>query len=337
MLDKDFKAIIENIKNEIYRTQISIMSDANKRLIELYYNVGKFVSENASWGSKFIDSLEREIKIDFPNIKGFSARNIRNMQKFYEEYSEDEIWQLPVAKLPWTHNNVLISKVKDKNIRMWYLEKAIEENWSKVILEHQIDSDLYGRQAMVEKSNNFFRELPTPHSDLANDLQKDPYIFDLPFLKDKYLETELENALVERIKDTLLELGKGFSFVGNQYKVTDGETDYFIDMLFYHLELRCYIVVELKTEKFKPEYTGQLAFYMSAIDNTLRKEVDNPTIGLLLCKEKNKLSVEWALDKINAPIGVSGYEIKKILPKEMLDSLPTEEELNLHIDIDEME
>ena len=313
------------------------MSDANKRLIELYYNVGKFVSENNSWGSKFTESLEREIKLDFPNIKGFSARNIRRMKLFYEEYKDDEIWTPLVSKLPWTHNNLLISKVKDKNIRKWYFQKAIEESWSKTVLDHQIDLKLYERQAMLEKNNNFNQQLIAPHSDLANELQRDPYIFNLPLLKDKYVEIELENALVERIKDTLLELGKGFSFVGNQYKVTDGETDYFIDMLFYHLDLRCYIVVELKTEKFKPEYTGQLSFYMTAIDKILKKDVDNPTIGLLLCKEKNKISVEWALDKVNAPIGVSSYEITKMLPQEVVNSLPTEEELNLHIDIDEDE
>jgi len=335
MLEKDFKTIVENIKNEIYKTQVSIMSDANKHLIELYYNVGRYVSENSSWGSKFIVNLEREIKLDFPNLKGFSARNLKRMKRFYAEYKDFEKVPPAVAQLPWTHNVILFEKIKDIEQRLWYINEAVNGHWSKVVLSHQIDMCLYERKLNTEKNNNFENKLLAPHSDLANDMQKDPYIFNLPLLKEKYIEAELEDALVNRIKDTLLELGRGFSFVGNQYKITDGETDYFIDLLFYHLDLRCYIVVELKTRKFKPEYTGQLSFYMAAIDNTLKKDIDNPTIGLLLCKEKNKLSIEWALEKINAPIGVSSYEITKVFPKELLENLPTEEDINLHIDIKE--
>lgn len=287
--------------------------------------------ENSTWGDKFIENLERELKLDFPNIKGFSSRNLGRMKKFYMKYREDEILPPAVAKLPWTHNNILIDKVKDKTARLWYANEAANNNWSKVVLSHQIDMQLYERQTLENKLNNFENTLVSTQSDLANDLQKDPYIFNLPFLKEKYVEAELERALVERMKDTLLELGKGFGFLGSQYKITDGENDYFIDMLFYHVDLNCYIVVELKTKSFKPEYTGQLAFYMSAIDKTKKKDTDNPTIGLLLCKEKNKISVEWALDKINAPIGVSSYEISKVLPKDMIDKLPTEEDINLHI------
>lgn len=333
MLEKQFKEIVQQIKNEIRKTQVSILSDANKRVLDLYYYVGKYVSENAVWGTKFIANLEREIKMDFPGIKGFSSRNIRDMRRFYEEYKDDENWQLLAVKLPWSHNIELISKFKDKEKRKWYFERAVEENWSLTVLEHQIELKLYERQKDVKKSNNFEAQLISPHSDLANDLQKDPYIFNLPLLKEKFVELDLENALITRIRETLLELGKGFSFVGNQYEVTDGENDYYIDMLFYHLKLRCYIVVELKTEKFKPEFTGKLSFYMTAIDKILKKEVDNPTIGLLLCKDKNRISVEWALEKINAPIGVSSYEITREITSKLQDSLPTEEEINIHINL----
>ena len=246
----------------------------------------------------------------------------------------DEIWQPLVAKLPFTHNNILISKIKDKNIRKWYLEKAISENWSKIILEHQIDLKLYERQEKTEKLNNFDNQLVEPHSDLAKDLQKDPFIFNLPLLKEKYIEAELENALVDRIKATLLELGKGFSFVGNQYKITVGNKDYYIDLLFYHLKLRRYVVVELKVGCFNPGHVGKLNFYLSVVDDMIKTEQDSPTIGLILCQEKDRFTVEYALKDINKPIGVSSYEVTKILPKEVLDNLPTEEDINLHIDIE---
>lgn len=335
MLEKDFKSTIINIKQEIEKTQIMIMSDANKRLIELYFKLGRIIYENSTWGNKFIEELAKELKIDFPNIKGFSERNLKRMKKFYTEYKEYEIVPMALAQLPWSHNIMLIDKIKDKKIREWYRNEAINNNWSVIVLEHQIDTRLYDRQTIADKDNNFKNTLINPQSDLANDLQKDPYIFNLPLLKKKYIETELENALVERIKDVLLELGTGFSFVGNQYKITVGEEDYFIDMLFYHLKLRCYIVVELKNTKFKPEYAGKLNFYLSAVDDMLTNEFDNPSIGIILCKSKNKFEVEYSLKDINKPIGVSSYEISKVLPKEIIDSLPTEEDINLHIDIEE--
>jgi len=258
------------------------------------------------------------------------------MKKFYIEYQENEIVPMALAQLPWSHNMLLIEKLNDKKIREWYRNEAVNGNWSFVVLDHQIDLQLYERQAIDDKSNNFKNTLVEPQSDLANDLQKDPYIFNLPLLKKKYVETEIENAMVERIKDVLLELGQGFSFVGSQYKITVDNEDFFIDMLFYHLKLRCFIVVELKAALFKPEYAGKLNFYLSAVDELIKNEQDNPTIGLILCKGKNKFTVDYTLKNINSPIGVSSYEITKALPKEVLDNLPTEEDINLHIDIDEI-
>ena len=335
MLDKDFKRVIATIRDEIIETQVYIMSDANKRLINLYFRLGKIIYENSKWGNKFIKELETELKLDFPNSKGFSARNLSRMKKFYMEYKEEEILPPAVAKLPWTHNNILIDKVKDKEKRLWYANEAANNNWSKVVLSHQIDMNLYERKALTNKENNFKNTLIEPQSDLANDLQKDPYIFNLPLLKEKYVEKELEESMVERIKDVLLELGEGFSFVGNQYKITVGDNDYFIDMLFYHLKLHCYIAAELKAVSFKPEFIGQLNFYLTAIDEQIKDERDFPSIGLLLCKEKDRLTVEYSLKNVSKPIGVSSYEISKYMPKDIIDKLPTEEDINLHIDIDE--
>ena len=334
MLEKDFKETIVNIKNEIINTQTQILSDANSRLINLYFKLGKIINDNSKWGDKFIETLEVELKLDFPNIKGFSARNLRRMKRFYLEYQDEEILPPAVAKLPWTHNIMLIEKIKDKNIRFWYANEAANGNWSKVVLDHQIDMKLYERKALPDKKNNFKNTLIEPQSDLANDLQKDPYIFNLPLLKEKYVEKELEESMVERIRDVLLEFGNGFSFIGNQYKLTVGDSDYFIDMLFYHLKLHCYIVVELKAVPFKPEFIGQLNFYLTALDEQVKDNLDAPSIGLLLCKSKDKLTVEYSLKGVDKPIGVSSYEISKYLPKNLEELLPTEEDINIHIDLE---
>lgn len=219
MLEENLKNTIMNIKKEIMETQISIMSDANKRLINLYFKLGKIINESSKWGDKFIETLEKEIKLDFPNVSGFSSRNLRRMKKFYIEYKDEEKLPPAVAKLPWTHNMILIEKIKNKNKRFWYANEAIYNNWSKTVLEHQIDMNLYERKVTVKKENNFKETLIKPQSDLANELQKDPYIFSLPLLKEKYMEKELENSMIERIRDVLLELGNGFSFIGNQYKI----------------------------------------------------------------------------------------------------------------------
>lgn len=209
MLENDFKEIIKNIKNEIYKTQTLIMSDANKRLLDLYFYIGKVVNEKSSWGNKFIESLSTEMKIEFPNIKGFSVRNIKNMKKFYAEISSDEKVQMASAQIPWSHNMLILDKVKNIDERLWYMQKCVENGWSVDVLEIQINTKLYERQGKAIKDNNFKDKLLSPLSDMANSMQKDPYIFNLPLLKEKYVETELENALVERIKDTLIELRKG--------------------------------------------------------------------------------------------------------------------------------
>ena len=332
MIEKDFKMIIANMKKEIINTQIKTIQEVNSNLIKLYFRFGKIVSENKVYGNNFTKQVSTELKLTFPSMKGFSERNIRAMRLFYEEYKDDESWQQLVAKLPWGHNILLIEKIKDKSLRKIYAENTIKNGWSRSVLSIQIESHFHKR--IGGTNNNLSALLPPNDSDLVNNTFKDPYIFDFITLHQNYKEKELEEALLDKIRDVLLELGKGFSFVGNQYKISVDGNDYYIDLLFYHLELRCYIVVELKVNKFKPEYTGQLGFYVTAIDETLRTKNDNPTIGLLLCKDKDRLSVDWSLKSTNVPIGVSSFKVKNIIPKNILDKLPTEEDLNMHINLD---
>ena len=335
MLDREFKDLVFYAKEDILKTRFKVQENANMELIRLYFRLGKIVSENARYGNKFIEDFSVALKLEFPDSTGFSARNLSRMKKFYEKYTDLSILPPAVAKLPWTHNCILLEKIKDDEIRNWYAEKCIENGWSKTVLDHQIDLQLYERQALAEKLTNFENKLPTPQSELVRDVIKDPYIFELEGIKENAIEKDIENAMMERIKNVLLELGKGFSFVGSQYKISTENQDYYIDMLFYHLDLRCYIVVELKNVEFKPEYIGQLSFYVTAVDETLRKEQDNQTIGLLLCKGKDRLSVEWALKGTNNPIGVTSYEVRNELPKEILDRLPTEEDINKFMDMNE--
>lgn len=330
--EKYFKKVIKEIKDDIRKTQIKAMQEVNKELIMLYFRIGKHLNDNFEYGNKFIDKLSCELKIDFPNFKGYSSRNLKYMKTFYLEYKNDKLVQQLVAQVPWGHNLLLMQKIKDKNMRLIYIKATIENGWSRSVLNFQIETKYHKR--IGSSFNNFSNLLPSSDSDLANNIIKDPYIFDFLTLKENYREKELENAMIERIKDVLVELGKGFSFVGNQYKISTENNDYFIDLLFYHLDLRCYIVVELKTMEFKPEYIGQLGFYVTAVNETLKKKADNQTIGLLLCKNKDRLSAKWSLESTSVPIGISSFELDKYMTKEALEKLPTEEELNLHIDID---
>lgn len=333
MLENDFKEILLNIKNEIKISQTKVMLEVNKNLIMLYFKLGKIISENSEYGKSFIKNVSMELKLEFPNMKGFSERNLRAMKLFYEEYRDDENWQQLVAKLPWGHNLLLIEKFKDKNIRKLYALATLENGWSRNILSMQIDGNYHLR--VGNSANNFSDTLPSSDSDLVNNVIKDSYIFDFIALREGYKEKALEEAMINRIRDVLLELGNGFSFVGNQYKLTVGNDDYYIDLLFYHLKLRCYVVVELKANSFKPEYAGKLNFYLNAVNDMLRNEYDNPSIGLILCQEKDKLTAQYSLKGIDQPIGVSSYQITKYLPEDIIKDLPTEDDINLHIDIEE--
>ncbi len=317
-------SIIEQIKNDISQTRNRVLNNANRELLSMYFRIGKIIDENAKYGNNFIGELSNYLKIEFPGVEGFSPRNLARMRKFYATYSDLSNLPPAVANLPWTHNFILIEKIDDHEKRLWYATKCLENGWSKTVLEHQIELALYERQADASKKlTNYEARLPHPQSELSRDIIKDPYIFELAGLQEKIVERDIEQAMLEQIKTVLLELGRGFSFVGNQYRISTPSNDYLIDLLFYHLELRCYVVVELKNVDFKPDFIGQLQFYITAVDETVKKELDNPTIGLLLCKGKDKYSVEWALKSTTAPIGVASYEVRSYLP--------TEEELNKYL------
>ena len=275
--------------------------------------------------------MAADIRISFPACKGFSVRNLKYMSKFAATYPDTEFVQQSVAQIPWGHVVVLLDKVPDDLTRNWYVAKTIENGWSRNVLIHQIESKLYERQAISQKVSNFERRLPSPQSELALQTMKDPYIFDFIPFKEDMVERDIEQALVKDVTKLLLELGTGFAFIGNQYHLNVGGDDFYIDLLFYNLNLRCYVVIELKTGEFKPEYAGQLNFYLSAVDGILKKEHDNPSIGLLLCKSKNDLVAEYSLKDMSKPIGVSAYQVTSNLPEELEKQLPSIEDIQNRI------
>ena len=296
----------------------------------LYYHIGNIINEHKTWGNKFIDNLAKDIKIAYPDSTGYSIRNLKYMAKLAAEYDEEFVQQA-VAQIPWGHNVVLLDKISDVSIRKWYVEKIIENGWSRNVLVHQIESGLYERQAIAHKISNFEKLLPAAQSELAVQTMKDPYVFDFIPFKEDMVERDIENALVKEVTSLLLELGTGFAFLGNQYHINVGGDDFYIDLLFYNLNLRCYVVIELKTGDFKPEYAGQLNFYLSAVDGELKKETDNPTIGLLLCKSKNNLVAEYSLKDMSKPMGISEYKFGSVLPEELSKQLPSVEDIQKRI------
>ncbi|HWQ72565.1 MAG TPA: PDDEXK nuclease domain-containing protein [Desulfitobacteriaceae bacterium] len=331
MNNNEYLEICSDIKNQIRSAQYRAVIGANRELITLYWNIGNVINANSEWGNKFIENLARDIKLDFPDTTGFSVRNLKYMAKFSSLYSDIEFVQTVSAQLSWSHNVALLDKVKDDEQRNWYAKKAIENGWSINVMVHQIESMLYKRQVLADKTTNFKTHLANPQSELAQQTLKDPYIFDFVQLRENAIERDIEDQLIRNVTQLLLELGTGFAFIGNQYHMEIGGEDYYLDLLFYNLKLRCYVVIELKTGGFKPEYGGKLNFYLSAVDSELKKEQDNPSIGILLCKHKNKLITEYSLRDMTKPIGVSEYQITSLLPNELKDALPSAEDIEKRI------
>ena len=327
MNSSEYISIVENIKREIKAAQYRAAIHANVDMLLLYHDIGCVINEHKLWGNRFIDNLATDIRIDFPESKGYSVRNLKYMAKFAETYPNREFVQTVSAQIPWSHNIAIIEKVKDPEQRIWYIQKTAENGWSHNVLIHQIESGLYQRQVLVDKVSNFERRLPSPQSELAAQTMKDPYVFDFIPFREEMLERDIEQALVRDVTKLLLELGTGFAFLGNQYHLNVGGDDFYIDLLFYNLNLRCYVVIELKAGDFKPEYAGQLNFYLSAVDGILKKEEDNPSIGLLLCKSKNNLVAEYSLKDISKPIGVSEYKVTSSLPNALEEQLPSVEDI----------
>jgi predicted nuclease of restriction endonuclease-like (RecB) superfamily len=327
----DYLSVVNDIKSRIRLAQRRVSLSANAELFMLYWNIGKVINEYSVWGNKFVENLAHDIKLDFPDTKGYSVRNLKYMVKFYKTFPDLEIVQSLTAQLTWTHSNALLDKVKDHDEFLWYAERNSESGWSVDMLKEQIENRLYERQALTKKSNNFRERLLPPQSDLAIQTLKDPYMFDFIQYREGMIEREIESELVKNITKLLLELGTGFAFVGNQYHIEVENEDFYLDLLFYHLKLRCYVVIELKTGNFKPEYAGKLNFYISAVDDLLKAEQDNPTIGLLLCKNKRGMIAEYSLRDIEKPIGVSEYKLFKNLPKEYENILPSAEDIEKRI------
>lgn len=333
----EYLSIVDDVKLKIRNAQYRATLAVNSELITLYWNIGNVINEHSVWGNKFIDNLARDIKLDFPDAKGYSIRNLKYMAKFAKTYTDIQFVQRCVAQIPWRHNIALLDKVKDYTELEWYASQVIENGWSKEWLVTQIENQLYKRQAIVHKVTNFDLRLSSPQSELAKQTMKDPYIFDFVENRDGIIEREIENELVKNVTKLLLELGTGFAFIGNQYHIEVENEDFYIDLLFYHLKLRCYVVIELKRGEFKPEYAGKLNFYISAVDDLLKTKHDNPTIGLLLCKNKRGMIAEYSLRDIDKPIGVSEYKLFDKLPKEYENILPSAEDIEhrIGINIDE--
>lgn len=324
--------LLEDLKVRIRSAQIRAGLAANRELILLYWEIGQEIlirQQKEGWGSKVIDRLANDLSLAFPDSKGFSPRNLKYMRAFAEAYPDKQFVQGTLAQITWYHNLTLLEKVKDRSEREWYIRQTIQYGWSRNVLVHQLENGLYRRQGKA--ITNFDRTLPPPQSELARQVLKDPYIFDFLTIGEDAKERKMEKALLEHLRSFLLELGTGFAFVGSQYHLEIGGEDFYIDLLFYHLRLRCYVVIELKLGEFRPEYAGKMNFYLSTVDDLLRHKDDHPSIGIILCKAKNKVIVEYALRDTRKPIGVSAYKLTETLPQNLKNKLPSIEDLALSL------
>ena len=325
---------LADIKGRIQTAQVRAALSLSREVVWLYWQIGHEVLARQAqhgWGAKVVDRLAADLKSAFPGVDGFSPRNVKYMRAFADANPDPEIVQqlLHNSPLPWGHHLRLLDKVKDADRRLWYTQAAHEHGWSRAILEHQIETDLYGRQGQAQ--TNFARTLPPPQSDLAQQILKDPYNFDFLTLGADAHERQLEGGLLAHVQKFLLEMGAGFSFVGSQYHLEVGGKDYYVDLLFYHLRLRCFVVVDLKMTEFTPEFAGKMNFYLSAVDDLLRHPSDAPSIGLILCKTREHVTVEYALRNTATPIGVAEFRITDALPVDLLDSLPTVQQIEAEL------
>jgi predicted nuclease of restriction endonuclease-like (RecB) superfamily len=326
--DKTYAALLDSLKDRIRSARLRAALAVNQELIFLYWQIGRDLLQRQKaegWGSKVVARLAQDLKREFPDVTGFSRTNLMYMRAFADAYPDQQIVLQSVGQIPWGHNQVLLNKAKDLDKRVWYAQQTLEHGWSRNVLELQIESGLYERQG--EAVTNFKQTLPVHQSDLAQQLIKDPYQLDFLPLGQAVQERDLEKALVQHIRDFLMELGVGFAFVGSQYHLTIGGEDFYLDLLFYHLELRCFVIIDLKMGDFRAEYSGKMNLYVSAVDDQMRKEHDNPTIGIILCKSKNKTVAEYALRNLSTPIAVSTHR----LPEQLKESLPTIEQLETEL------
>lgn len=341
LLPTNYAQLLSDLKAQVLAAQGQAALSVNRELVLLYWQIGRSIlqqQQNYGWGSKVIDRLSADLKREFPQMGGFSPRNLKYMRKFAEQWSDEAIVQEALAQITWFHNIALLEKLDSAELRLWYARQTVQNGWSRAVLVIQIESGLHLR--LGNAAHNFNRTLPEPNSDLAASLLKDPYNFDFLTLTSTARERELERGLLEHIRQFLLELGQGFAYLGSQYHLqigtgTQEEEDYYLDLLFYHVKLHCYVVVDLKMETFTPEHAGKMSFYLSVVDDLLKSPMDSPSIGLILCKTHNRLRAEYALRDLNKPIGISAFQITQALPENLRPSLPTIEELEIELLIDD--
>lgn len=331
--DENYLALLNELKQRIQTSQVKAAMAVNRELILLYWHMGREIlsrQEASGWGSKVIDRLAKDLKRAFPEAKGFSTRNLKYMRSFAAAYPDEQIVQEVLAQIPWYHNLALMEKLKDPEARLWYARKSLEQGWSRNLLAMHIGADLYQQERRQPSTaiTNFAQTLPEPQSDLAQQLIKDPYNFDFLTLYQGAQEQGLEAALVAHIRDFLLELGVGFAFMGSRYALVVDDQEYFIDLLFYHTQLRCYVVIDLEMGEFRPELAGSMNFYVAAVDDLIRHPDDRPTIGLVLCKSKRRTTAEYALRNVSTPIAISTHQ----LPANLQGQLPSIEQLQDELD-----
>jgi predicted nuclease of restriction endonuclease-like (RecB) superfamily len=334
LLPKGYDELLGQLKERIRSAQLRANLAVNREMVLLYWQIGRDILERQAqegWGAKVIDRLGADLRHAFPDMTGLSPRNLKYMRAFADAWPDEPIVQQLVAQIPWGHSVRLLDYVKDRNERVFYIRKTVENGWSRAVLVHWIESDLYQRQGKA--TTNFAKSLPSPQSDLAREIMKDPYKFEFLSLAEEAEERALQKGLLEHIHQFLIELGAGFAFLGQQYHLEVGGEDFYIDLLFYHVKLRCYIVIDLKMTPFKPEYAGKMNFYLSAVDDLLRHPDDKPSIGIILCKAKNQVVAEYALRDLAKPVGVSTYITKLVesLPPTLRGSLPSPRELEAEL------
>ncbi len=325
---KLYQSLLTDIKSRIRQGQVKAAVAINAELVLMYHDIGKMIlarQQAEGWGNAVIPKIASDIKNELSEVKGFSERNLGYMVQFARAYADDAILQQLVAKLPWGHNIVLLQHIKDAEVRGWYAAESLKNGWGRDLLTQKVKQNLWERQGNA--THNFQQTLPAPQSALAQETLKDPYSFDFLTLTEPFNERELEAGLIRHMEKFLLELGSGFAFVGRQYHLSISDRDFYIDLLFYHLQLRCFMVIELKKGEFKPEYAGKMNFYCSAVDDLLKHPNDQPTIGLILCQTKDRIFAEYALRAIQKPIGISEYELTRYLPNDLATSLPSIDDL----------
>ena len=343
-LPDKYPHLLSFLKDRVRAAKRHAVLSVNKELLSVYWLIGKTIEEQKKidgWGSKVIEQLSKDLSSEFPDMKGFSSRNLNYMRKFATTYQivqplvaqlqEDdfqaiEFMQPVVAQIPWTHHIIILDKCKTEEERLFYISKTVEQGWSKNILSSQIETQLYKRQGQA--ISNFSEILPQDRVAEVSNMIKNPYVFDFLDVREDMQERDLERALIEQVKKLMLELGKGFAFVGNQYNIKVENDDYYLDLLFFNIPLNCYVVFELKIGDFRPEYIGKLNFYVNAVDGEVKLSNHNDTIGVLLCKTPNKTEIKYSLKNVNAPIGVSEYLLHNQLPSPMREELPTDEAIN---------